>query len=86
MKDLNVLDLFDAVIISSEVGYEKPDIKIFKAALDQVHVEAGKAVHVGDDQKADKVGANAIGIDCWLWGTDIKTFSDIGSRILISES
>lgn len=34
-------------------------------AVDQVHVEAGKAVHVGDDQKADKVGANAIGIDCW---------------------
>ncbi|XP_062161334.1 uncharacterized protein LOC133868441 isoform X2 [Alnus glutinosa] len=86
LKDLNVLDLFDAVIISSEVGYEKPDIKIFKAALDQVHVEAGKAVHVGDDQKADKVGANSIGIECWLWGIDIKTFSDIGSRILISES
>lgn len=85
MKDLNVLDLFDAVIISSEVGYEKPDIKIFKAALDKVNVEACKAIHVGDDQKADKVGANAIGIDCWLWGIDVKTFSDIGNRILISE-
>ncbi|KAK7847899.1 haloacid dehalogenase-like hydrolase domain-containing protein 3 [Quercus suber] len=85
LKDLNVLDLFDAVIISSEVGYEKPDIKIFKAALDQVNVEACKAVHVGDDQKADKEGANAIGIDCWLWGIDVKTFSDIGNRILISE-
>uniref|UniRef100_A0A2N9FGC0 Haloacid dehalogenase-like hydrolase domain-containing protein 3 n=1 Tax=Fagus sylvatica TaxID=28930 RepID=A0A2N9FGC0_FAGSY len=85
LKDLNVLDLFDAVIISSEVGYEKPDIKIFKAALDKVNVEACKAIHVGDDQKADKVGANAIGIDCWLWGIDVKTFSDIGNRILISE-
>lgn len=86
LKDLNVLDLFDAVIISSEVGYEKPDSRIFKAALDQVHVEAGKAVHVGDDQKADKEGANAIGIDCWLLGIDIKAFSDIRSRILNSKS
>ncbi|XP_015895083.3 uncharacterized protein LOC107428988 isoform X1 [Ziziphus jujuba] len=83
LKDLHVLDLFDAVIVSSEVGYEKPDAKIFKAALDQIGVEAGKAMHVGDDQKADKVGANAIGIDCWLWGIDVKTFNDIRNGILI---
>ncbi|XP_021890605.1 haloacid dehalogenase-like hydrolase domain-containing protein 3 [Carica papaya] len=86
LKDLSVIDLFDAVIISSEVGYEKPYEKIFKAALDQTGVEASKAVHVGDDKKADKAGANAIGIDCWLWGTDVKTFSDIQNRILIPES
>ncbi|XP_073014561.1 uncharacterized protein [Primulina eburnea] len=84
LKDLNVLDLFDAVIISSEVGYEKPDGKIFRAALDQISVEASKAVHVGDDKKADKEGANAVGIDCWLWGTDVKVFSDIGNRIVNS--
>ncbi|KAL6186859.1 hypothetical protein ACLB2K_042978 [Fragaria x ananassa] len=78
--------VFDAVIISSEVGSEKPDANIFKAALDQTHADAGKAVHVGDDEKADKVGANAVGIDCWLWGKEVKTFSDIRNRILISES
>ena len=33
--------------------------------LDQINVDARKAVHVGDDKKADKIGANAIGIDCW---------------------
>ncbi|KAH6822408.1 Haloacid dehalogenase-like hydrolase superfamily protein [Perilla frutescens var. hirtella] len=86
LRDLNVLDLFDAVIISSEVGYEKPDEKIFRAALDQISVEANKAVHVGDDTKADKVGANAVGIDCWLWGEDVKNFSDIQNRILPSVS
>ncbi|XP_054792116.1 uncharacterized protein LOC129297796 isoform X2 [Prosopis cineraria] len=82
LMDLNVLNLFDAIIISSEVGYEKPDPRIFQAALDQVKVEASRALHIGDDQKADKLGANAVGIDCWLWGTDVKTFSDIKSRIL----
>ncbi|XP_073139486.1 uncharacterized protein [Henckelia pumila] len=84
LKDLNVLDLFDSVIISSEVGYEKPDGKIFRAALDHISVEASKTVHVGDDEKADKEGANAVGIDCWLWGTDVKVFSDIGNRIVNS--
>ncbi|KAL7110201.1 hypothetical protein ACP275_05G010200 [Erythranthe tilingii] len=86
LKDLNVLHLFDAVIISSEVGYEKPDDKIFRAALDEISVDASKAVHVGDDIKADKAGANAVGIDCWLWGTDVKNFADIKNRILQSES
>lgn len=82
LKDLNVLDLFDAVIISSEVGYEKPDEKIFKAALEKICVEASKAVHVGDDKRADKAGANAVGIDCWLWGEDVKNFMDIQNHIL----
>ncbi|XP_076952361.1 uncharacterized protein LOC143626071, partial [Bidens hawaiensis] len=86
LQDLNIIDLFDAVIISSEVGYEKPDAKIFEAALDQINVEAAKAVHIGDDHKADKLGANAVGIDCWLWGTEVKTFSDIQGRILVPKS
>ncbi|KAM7484355.1 hypothetical protein LguiA_000364 [Lonicera macranthoides] len=85
LKELNVVDLFDAVIVSSEVGYEKPDAKIFEAALDQIDVEACKTVHIGDDQMADKSGAIAAGIDCWLWGTEVKTFSDIQKRILLSE-
>ncbi|OVA09032.1 HAD hydrolase [Macleaya cordata] len=84
LKDLNVADMFDAIIISSEIGYEKPDAEIFKAALEGVGVEAAKTVHVGDDQHADKVGANAVGIDCWLWGSDVKTFADIRDHVLKS--
>ncbi|KAI3433051.1 uncharacterized protein J3R85_007240 [Psidium guajava] len=83
LKDLNIVDLFDAVIVSSEVGYEKPDTGIFKAALDQLQVEPNRAVHIGDDEKADKYGAAVVGIECWLWGRDVKTFSDILKRILI---
>ena len=33
--------------------------------IDHVGVEARQAIHVGDDQKADKEGASAVGIDCW---------------------
>ncbi|XP_021722918.1 haloacid dehalogenase-like hydrolase domain-containing protein 3 [Chenopodium quinoa] len=83
LKELEVLDLFHAVLVSSEVGSEKPDARIFNAALDQIGVDAEKAVHVGDDEQADKSGANAVGIDCWLWGKDVKSFSDIQDRILV---
>ncbi|KAH7683889.1 HAD hydrolase subfamily IA protein [Dioscorea alata] len=85
LKDLNVAHLFDAIIVSSEIGYEKPAPEIFKAALDQIAVEAAKAVHVGDDERADKNGANAIGIDCWLWGSDVKTFANVCERILVDD-
>lgn len=84
LKDLNIAHLFDAIIISAEVGYEKPAIEIFRAALDQTGVEANRAIHVGDDEKADKLGAQAAGIDCWLWGSDVKTFAEIRDRILSS--
>ncbi|KMZ69646.1 Haloacid dehalogenase-like hydrolase (HAD) superfamily [Zostera marina] len=85
LKDLDVAHLFDAIVISSEVGYEKPDSEIFETALDKVHVEASRAIHVGDNLQADKIGANAIGIECWLWGTDVKTFADIQKRILLTD-
>uniref|UniRef100_A0ACD5ZQS0 Uncharacterized protein n=2 Tax=Avena sativa TaxID=4498 RepID=A0ACD5ZQS0_AVESA len=86
LKDLNVSDMFDAIVVSSEVGYEKPAPEIFKIALDQIGVEASKAVHVGDDETADKAGANAIGLECWLWGEDVKKFSEIQDRILATDS
>ncbi|XP_078444712.1 haloacid dehalogenase-like hydrolase (HAD) superfamily protein [Wolffia australiana] len=82
LRDLSIADLFDAIIVSSEIGYEKPDSRIFEAALDQLGVHAGEGVHIGDDELADKVGANKIGIDCWLWGSDVKTFREIHDRIL----
>ncbi|XP_020583241.1 haloacid dehalogenase-like hydrolase domain-containing protein 3 isoform X2 [Phalaenopsis equestris] len=86
LSDLSVAQLFDSIVISSEVGYEKPAAEIFLTALDHIGIKAGKVVHVGDDQKADKVGANSVGIDCWLWGSDVKSFSEICERILIADS
>jgi FMN phosphatase YigB (HAD superfamily) len=55
------------------------------SSAEQISVDVNRAVHVGDDEGADKGGANAIGIACWLWGEDVQTFSDIQKRILVSE-
>ncbi|KAG2241560.1 hypothetical protein Bca52824_096457 [Brassica carinata] len=66
-----------------EGAYET--MSLLKNAGEQISVEANRAVHVGDDEGADKGGANALGINCWLWGKDVQTFSDIQDRILVSE-
>ena len=55
-------DYFDAIIISEEVGIEKPDKRVFQVALDKLGVEAENAVMVGNRIDADIVGANRIGM------------------------
>lgn len=41
---------FDALIISSEVGYEKPDPNIFKAALGMKYHAISSYSHSGEGQ------------------------------------
>jgi putative hydrolase of the HAD superfamily len=59
-------DCFDVVIDSSLVGFEKPDPRIFRAALDAMGVAPEEALYVGDLYEVDVVGARAAGIDAVL--------------------
>ena len=52
----------EAIVHSSAVGYEKPDPRVFQAALERLEVEAGDAIHVGDRLKEDVEGAVALGM------------------------
>lgn len=63
----NGLDrLLEHVIVSSEVGAEKPDPDIFKAALHAAGVSPDQALFVGDNYYDDVVGAQKSGIRCLL--------------------
>ena len=53
---------FDFVITSARVGANKPNPRIFHAALAQGPSAPGRALHVGDSLSADVRGAQAIGI------------------------
>lgn len=53
--------LFDQVVISSEVGYAKPDPEIFTLVLDRLGVQAQDAVFV-DDNSMHTSAAEALGI------------------------
>lgn len=57
------LDPFvDAVVVSEEVGVSKPDVEIFRVALERLECAASDAVMVGDSWSADIAGAHAAGI------------------------
>ena len=61
-EDLGIHGLFHCLIDSNRVGTEKPDPKIFQAALDQVGVLPDEAVFVGDNVYRDMEGARNVGM------------------------
>jgi putative hydrolase of the HAD superfamily len=65
-RDLGILGHFDAVVDSGLVGFEKPDPRIFRIALDRFGVPASRALHVGDVYATDILGARAAGLRCAL--------------------
>lgn len=59
--------LCSQVVISGEVGLEKPHPAIFQLALSSLGCEAGDALFVGDDPHGDIAGAAQVGMQtCWI--------------------
>ena len=68
---LGIARHFQTVVISGEVGYRKPDPRIFHYALDVFGVRADEALFVGDRLDVDIAGAKAAGMKAvWFnhWG------------------
>jgi|ERR1051326_3196217 putative hydrolase of the HAD superfamily len=80
LEGMGVISLFDAVLISTEVGVEKPDPRIFQFACEQLGVQPGEALHVGDNLREDVEGARAAGVAAIL--IDRKGGDDPGSGII----
>jgi putative hydrolase of the HAD superfamily len=55
-------DYFDQIIISSEVGFEKPDERIFHLALQRAGVSASECLYVGDNYYDDALGSMKVGM------------------------
>ncbi len=80
LSGLRLLPGLDPLVISSEVGAEKPDPRIFDAALVRAGVPPGRALLVGDDPAADVEGARARGLHAVLFDPRGRGPAD-GARI-----
>jgi len=63
MSYSGILDYFDKVISSEDVGYAKPDYRIFHKSLSSVNAKKSESLMIGDDYKVDIEGAKKYGID-----------------------
>jgi HAD superfamily hydrolase (TIGR01509 family) len=66
LRAAGLRDYFEVVIDSNLVGVEKPDPRIFQAALDALGIAPEEALYVGDLYEVDVVGARAAGIEAVL--------------------
>ncbi len=67
-KKLNrsgLIDLFDDVFISEEIGVEKPDVKFFEHVWECIgHFNSDEVIIIGDSLTSDMQGGNNAGILC----------------------
>jgi putative hydrolase of the HAD superfamily len=66
LGNLDMLDYFESIIVSSEVGVDKPAKEIFEEALRRFHVTPDQLMHIGDEPEADGQGARNAGIDALI--------------------
>ena len=82
----NLNHYFDTIIISEEVGFSKPDKRIFELALNKLNVQSEDVLFVGDDLEKDIAGCQNANIK-GIWfnpnmiknNTDTKPYAEITS-------
>jgi putative hydrolase of the HAD superfamily len=62
LAKIGLLDKFEAIVISGEVGYVKPHPHPFEVMLDRLKLSAPQCIYVGDNWLADIQGAKRIGM------------------------
>src|SRR5712691_6629768 len=66
LESLDLAREFETIVVSCEVGVEKPHEAIFERALESLGVEAREAFHVGDDPISDYEGPRSAGLGAAL--------------------
>ncbi len=62
MKEQGVYDYFEAFSFSDETGVSKPHNKAFEAVLQPLEANPEEALHIGDIEGTDVIGAKNIGM------------------------
>lgn len=66
---LSLDQYFEKIIISEEVGFKKPDLRIFQIALEEMDCNQNEAFFVGDHPINDYMGSIEAGFEgIWLEG------------------
>ena len=63
MQSAGIGHYFDGVVLSEDIGVNKPHREIFEHALRVANVAADRALMVGDNYEVDIKGAQGVGID-----------------------
>lgn len=66
LADLALDDFFEAIFLSGELGWEKPDLTLFTYVTRVLDVPTSSILHIGDSERHDLVGARQVGWSTYL--------------------
>jgi len=66
LRQLGIYEFFRATVFSDEVGWRKPDRRIFARAAEMLGVQSSSILHIGDNPEADVWGAKQAGMQALL--------------------
>mgnify|MGYP001391734771 CR=1 FL=1 len=83
IRKIGIQRYFDFEIKASDVGYMKPNSKIFKAAIEKAKCDPSEMLHIGDSYEKDIIGAKSVKMNyIWLnYNGDFK--KDIDKKNII---
>jgi len=62
LRKFDLEGIFDAVIVSAEIGWVKPHPLIFRCAMQALNCKPDELIFVGDDLDADIAGSETVGM------------------------
>jgi putative hydrolase of the HAD superfamily len=77
LRRLGVNRFFSAVLVSEDVGWRKPNMKIYQEALRRLGVKAQETVYVGDSPIEDVGGAASAGMITVFVPSQFYTLRDL---------
>jgi putative hydrolase of the HAD superfamily len=86
VDDLGLGSVLDELVISSEIGAEKPDRRVFLTALGRLDVEPDRALMVGDSRRIDLRPAEELGMRSALIREPREETWELLKRTLMEET
>lgn len=71
LRHLGLGEEFDGVYISSDYGCRKPDVRFFRALLEEQRLDPAACLMIGNDRETDIAGAQAAGLDTLYMHTNL---------------
>jgi putative hydrolase of the HAD superfamily len=77
LQHLGISKFFTGIFVSSEVGADKPDPKIYRRALKFIDLKPNEVLHVGDDSQRDWEAASAAGLSVFRLDRQRNSLRDL---------
>ena len=84
-EEVGIKNYFNIIADSTNLGFVKPDSRIFRFVLEKLNIAPSEALHIGDLYGSDVLGGRNAGLDViWLNKTRIEKLD--GTQILEVEN